>query len=68
MSDQNPSEGGQVSTSSDLRSDSDDTPISPSDATEGYPVSESGYPDEPTEAGPNAITNKHRAEEPADPE
>lgn len=67
MSDQKPSEGGQVSTSSNLDPDSDDTPISPTDATEGYPVSESGYPDEPVEAGPNAITNKHRADEPEDP-
>jgi len=67
MNDQKPSNEGQVSTSSNLDPDADDTPISPTDATEGYPVSESGYPDEPVEAGPNAITNEHRAEEPEDP-
>lgn len=44
--------GGQVSEVSGLGGDPDQ-PISPGDATAGYPTSESGKPDE-GEAGPNA--------------
>ena len=36
------------------------TPISDSDAVAGYPESESGEPDEPREAGPNADTFRDR--------
>ncbi len=43
---------GQVSSAESL-DEASDTPISPSDATAGYPESESGEPDEGP-AGPDA--------------
>ncbi len=59
MSDQrNPQDEGQVSEVGGLESEDADTPITDGDAVAGYPESESGSPDEPEEAGPNA--NPHR--------
>lgn len=49
---------GQVSETTNLDPQDAATPISPEDGTAGYPESESGAPDEPEEAGPNA--NPHR--------
>lgn len=49
-------QSGQVSEVSRLDPQAADTPISDSDAVAGYPVSESGMPDEGEEAGPNART------------
>ncbi len=49
-------EEGQVSETEHLDEDDSDTPIAPSDATAGYPDSESGSPDTggsgPSEAPP----------------
>jgi hypothetical protein len=42
---------GEVSEVSNL--EDDDAPVSPGDATAGYPASESGHPEEGT-TGPNA--------------
>ena len=61
MSDsQSPGPEGQVSETVRLDPEEADTPISDSEAVAGYPESESGEPDEPDEAGPNA--NPHRDE------
>jgi len=51
---------GQVSEVVRMDPDEADTPISDSDAVAGYPESESGEPDEPREAGPNADTFRDR--------
>ncbi|WP_370618424.1 hypothetical protein [Mumia sp. Pv 4-285] len=63
--DQSPDEGdaAQVSEVSGMRDPS--TPISPGDATAGYPPSESGHADEGT-AGPDAAPRREAEESPGD--
>ncbi len=51
---------GQVSEVAAMDPAAADTPISDDQAVAGYPDSESGAPDEPEEAGPNAKPGENR--------
>jgi len=57
---------GQVSEVQNLDQDDAETPVSPGDATAGYPTSESGSPDTHG-SGPDAAPPENRRDQELDP-